>query len=272
MREPRQSSEGRRRTRTSRARAETYWTLSSGPFHSLLLLAPLVVAYEIGSILHLTDPSEGERRSIHAENLLGDFFQLFGLAGLFLPGIALLTVLAVWHLLSGARSRVNFPVITGMAAEAAAWTIPLVVLSALHHSAVTAAASMAALAGADAGLGELSWQARLTISIGAGLYEEMLFRLVGITFLHFLLADLLRLNGRLATGLAVGGAALAFALYHQSVLTPTGLDVAQLVFYTVAGAYLGAIFVFRGFGIAVATHTFYDILVLVLLPTVERAG
>jgi hypothetical protein len=259
----------RPRARVGRARAENYWTISSGPLHSLVLLAPLVVAYEIGSILHLTDPSEGERRSIHAENLLGDFFQLFGLAGLFLPGIALLTVLLVWHILSGARFRVNFSVVIGMAAESAAWTIPLVVLSAVHHSAVTAAVALAA---GDGGLGELSWQARLTISIGAGLYEEMLFRLVGITFLHFLLADLLRVNTKAATALAVAGSALGFALYHQAVLTPAGLDAGKLVFFTAAGAYLGAIFVFRGFGVAVATHILYDILVLVLLPTVERAA
>lgn len=269
MPEPRQSSAMRPRARIGRARAENYWTLSAGPLHSLVLLTPLVVAYEIGSVLHLTDTSAGERRSIHAENLLGDFFHLFGLAGLFLPGIALLTVLLVWHILSGARWRVNLSVVTGMAAESAAWTIPLVVLSAVHHSAVTAAVAMA---GADAALGELSWQARLTISIGAGLYEEMLFRLVGITFLHFLMADLLRVNARVATGLAVFAAALAFALYHQAVLTPTGLDLGKLIFYTAAGAYLGTIFVFRGFGVAVATHTFYDILVLVLLPTVEQAA
>ncbi len=249
----------------------SYWSRSASPLHALVFLLPLICLYELGSWIYLRNPAENTLREIEAKKLLGSFFELFGVAGLFLPGIALVTVLIVWHTLSREPWRVRWPTLGGMIAESAAWTIPLVVLGAVHTSATQVAADVAMVQaeGGSAGLAALPWQSRLTIAIGAGLYEEMLFRLVGIALLHTLLSDLLGARASVANACSITGAAIAFAVYHDSVLTVSGIRWSNLFFFAAAGIYLGTIYVLRGFGIAAATHTLYDVLVLVLLPNFE---
>lgn len=272
-----------RRTASSRARAATsrsprpsprarpsrdgYWGISARPLHILAFLLPLVVLYEFGSAVYLITDTAGTHRTIQAQRLLGQFFELFGVVGLFLPGIALLTVLVVWHVLLGDRWKLDLRVIGGMAVEAAGWTLPLLVLAAVHSRATSPGAPAAVLAvGSGGDLLGMPWQARLTISIGAGLYEEMLFRLLLIAFLHLVLADLALIRKNLAYPLCVVGSALAFAMYHDVTLAGgAGTDWAKFLFFLASGIYLGTVYVLRGFGIVVGTHAMYDALVLVLL-------
>lgn len=266
----------RTRRRPAAPRAETpdldretnYWTLSARPLHILAFLLPLVLLYELGSAVYLVGDAAGTHRTIQAQRLLGQFFELFGVVGLFLPGIALITVLLVWHVLLGDRWRIEVPVVGGMAVESAGWTLPLLVLAAVHSRATHGHA--VAAAALDGGLADMPWQARLTVSVGAGLYEEMLFRLLLIAFLHLILADLAMIRKNLAFALCIVGSALAFALYHDISLPATaggtgGTDWPKFLFFLVSGIYLGTVYVLRGFGIVVGAHAIYDILVLVLL-------
>lgn len=234
------------------------------PLHILTFLLPLIVAYEVGSILYLVNPAEGVVRSVAAAKLFADFFKMFDLAGAFLPGLALAAVLLVWHVMARDRWEIHVKVLGGMFVESCMWALPLVVLAAASSHA---RASLAALAQAVAGVGieadpqaslrSLNVGARLTIAVGAGLYEEMLFRLVGIAILHFLLVDVIGVGAKWGMWGAIGLAALAFALYHPHVLN-------VFVFTLLSGLYLGSVYSMRGFGIVVGAHTVYDILVLVI--------
>lgn len=262
-------SKARRRTsdRPSGPRAggggdalETYWLLSQRPLHVLVFLLPLVLAYEIGSAVFLTDPSTRTQIGVAANRLLTDFFHVFGLAAAFLPGVALLVVLLVWHVLVRDRWRVDPKTLGGMLIESLAWTLPLLVLAA----ASSHAQATLAMAGAD--LHSLPVGARMTIAVGAGLYEEMLFRLVGLALLHFILVDLIGLKERMGSVVAVVVAALAFAVYHQPSLPA---QWPMLVFMTLAGIYFGTVYMMRGFGIVVATHAIYDVVVLVVFPNMR---
>jgi membrane protease YdiL (CAAX protease family) len=88
---------------------------------------------------------------------------------------------------------------------------------------------------------------------------------VGVTLLHFVFADLLRLRRSYAAAIAVVGAAVAFALYHHFRLASGHIDWPTVLFRTAAGVYFGMLYLMRGFGVVAATHAFYDVLVLVLL-------
>ncbi len=254
------------------------------PLHVAVFLTPLIALYELGSAFSLPASQRGQQ-TIKAHRLFEDFFHTFGVAGLYVPAAALLTVLIVWHVLIGDRWRIRLRVLGMMFAESVAWTLPLLVLSALHSRATHSTSPFFQHAAADLPCGftalpaliartagdwlSLPQQARITIAIGAGLYEEMLFRLVGVALIHFILADLLRMRDGWASVIAVVGAAVGFALYHQFRFA-TGDDAGAinwpwLIFLTLAGLYFGMLYILRGFGIVVATHAFYDILVLVLL-------
>lgn len=249
-----------------------YW--STRPLHVLVFLLPLILVYEIGSALYLSHNGQAIK-TIRAERILSSFFELFGAGGLYLPGIVLIVVLLMWHILSRDKWRVHWQALLGMLVEAVVWAIPLLVLGqimqrAFHGDpAVFAAAGQAAAPGAAGqalGLSALSTPARATISLGAGIYEELLFRLVAIALFHTIAADLLRIRDGAAKVIAVFAAAIAFALYHDIMLPGGGLDPARLATYTLAGLYFGTVYILRGFGIVVAVHAVYDLAVLVLLP------
>ena len=96
--------------------------------------------------------------------------------------------------------------------------------------------------------------------LGAGVYEEALFRLVLVPVLFGLLR-LLQTPQVLASALAVTGSALLFSLAHHAGTPGEAFTWFAFVFRWMAGVFFAWVFVIRGFGIAVGTHTAYDILV-----------
>lgn len=237
-----------------------------GPWHILLFLAPLVVFYEVGSALYLVDPASGIEETIRARKLMAGFFEQFGAVGLFLPGVAMVTVLLLWHMMLKESWRVRPVVLGGMLAEAVLWTLPLFVMSMILQQMLAEPAPAAVLQGSD-GLRDLAWQARLTIAIGAGLYEELLFRMIAIAAIHMLLVDIAKTSESAGRLIAVVGSALAFAIYHDLAGPDGAVSIGRALFFFLAGLYFGGLYIVRGFGIVVAVHAFYDTLVLVLLPS-----
>jgi membrane protease YdiL (CAAX protease family) len=234
------------------------------PLHVLAFLLPLVVAYEAGSIRYLTDPRSGVAETIRARAILAGFFQAFGAVGLFLPGAALVTVLAIQHVMRRDPPSVRPTVLAGMMIESAAWTAPLFVFALLVQHFRGAAGVSAALAGPD-GLAALPAASRLVLAIGAGLYEELLFRMIGIAALHALFVDVCRAREGTGRILAVAFSALAFAVYHDLSAPGAWVDWPRAFFYFCSGAYFGALYLWRGFGVTVGVHALYDVLVLVIL-------
>jgi len=247
------------------------------PLHVLVFLSPLVALYELGSAMYLAGDAPGTAETIRARRVLSDVFDWFGVSGLHLPAVLVVVVLLVWHVLTGAKWRLRAGVLGLMAIEAVAWTLPLLVLGQVLYRVLGVggaggAAAPAAVGAAAGGVAEATWQARATIALGAGVYEEMLFRLVGIALVHFIVVDLIRAKeavGRLA---AIGFTSVAFALYHNVSGQSGGLDLPLFAYYLFAGAYFGVVYMARGFGIVVAVHALYDLAVLVLLPHAETAS
>ncbi len=245
---------------------ESYGKLSIRPLHILVFLAPLMVLYEIGLVVYLSSSDGTFRETIRAHETLSRFFEQFGQSSLYLPGIALAVVLIVWHIASRDRWKVRWGVAAGMGFESALWMVPLLVFGLVMSMDLNGHPKPAMMpAGLAAGFSGESWQARATLSVGAGLYEELLFRLLLVTGLHALFFDLLKLKETPACILAVVGSAVAFTIYHD-VSYFGGTPFHTVLFYTVAGGYFGVVFLLRGFGIVVGTHAAYDIMVLVVMP------
>jgi membrane protease YdiL (CAAX protease family) len=114
---------------------------------------------------------------------------------------------------------------------------------------------------------------QVMIAFGASLYEEMLFRLVLITMIHFLVSDVLGFSETkgFVAGLIVSS--LVFAWHHDQIFMLDGsIDFRLGFFYFLAGMYFGLLFLMRGLGIAVGVHLFYDLLVLVIIPSFEQGS
>ncbi|MDP6692928.1 MAG: CPBP family intramembrane metalloprotease [Phycisphaerales bacterium] len=240
---------------TSRSR-HRYTDLSRQPSYILAFLTPLIVYYEIS--LFVAD----KNIQIKAHDALVRFFELFDMPptkGLFLGGVAIITILAIQHIMSRERWSIEPKVVAGMAIESVLLTFPLLAFGTML-AGVIAAASPTVLS--DLGLSE-----RIAVSIGAGLYEEFLFRMLLIAGVHTIACNLFKQSNLVGLTSGVIISAITFAAYHDFPNFGT-LGATALFFYSIAGIYLGLIFVNRGFGIAAGTHAAYDIVATTLLASI----
>ncbi len=244
----------------------SYFDRTHWPLQSLIFLLPLLLIYEVGTVAY-APVGDARLPAIYAERLLGRFFELFGVTGYYLPGLLVTVVLLAMHITRGDPWRPEFKLHAGMWIESWLWALPLFVLGTLLAGQPVAAWMLSApnvLAQATAinqtGLGAFSWQAGMVFAIGAGIYEELLFRLVAIALLDMLFSDLLALPARIGSVLAVVLSSLLFAAYHFSESNP--FEWARFAFYMIAGLYFAVLYVGRGFGIVAATHALYDVMAI----------
>lgn len=129
------------------------------------------------------------------------------------------------------------------------------------------------LAAAETGSSEVkseSLLASVVTGIGAGIYEELVFRLILICVLMLLFQDVLKLSHKNSIILSVLVSAGLFSAHHHIVLVNGQLALSaafnwtEFGFRTIAGVYFAVLFAIRGFGITAGTHAFYDIIATII--------
>ncbi len=227
---------------------------------SLAFVLPLLALYEAGVLLL------GPRAIRNGADVwLRQLLDLSGFGQYFLLPALTIGLLLAWHHLTRDRWRVSAAVVYVMFAECAVLGIVLVGLGRMQAMAaqaivdpyISTEAQRAAIAlpvGASGVVG------RIIGYMGAGVYEEMLFRLM---LLPPVAACAFRLGAR--RGLRIGAAVLVTSLVFSAAhyLGPHGetFDSFSFAFRFLAGAFFAVLFVFRGFGIAAGTHALYDVFV-----------
>jgi membrane protease YdiL (CAAX protease family) len=100
--------------------------------------------------------------------------------------------------------------------------------------------------------------------VGAGVYEEVMFRLllVPLAFLFFRLFEFPR---SLAAVMAAVSTSFLFALAHHVGPQADAFHLFSFSFRAAAGLFFACVFLLRGFGITVGCHAAYDLLVGILL-------
>jgi hypothetical protein len=225
---------------------------------SLLLVAPVVAAYEAGVIwLGGTKPSD---LRTGADTWMREALAVLGLADHSLLPLLLVLVLLGWQVLSFHDWRVSPGILGGMVLESMVWAVVLVGISRLIDLGFSfLEQTRPAILALDPGERNPRL-ASLVGYLGAGVYEETLFRLVLVPILWKALR-LLQTPQVLSITLAVTGSALLFAVAHHAGSPGETFTWFAFVFRWMAGVFFAWVFVLRGFGIAVGTHTLYDILV-----------
>jgi membrane protease YdiL (CAAX protease family) len=228
------------------AATDSYWSLSRTPLTSLVFALPLVLAYE-GGVLLLGRGSPRNGADVWLRQLL----DALGFGAYFLlPTLTVLGLLA-WHHIEHDRWRFSPAVLTGMAAECVLWAATLVGLARLQDRLWPLAAAAAGWDGVFA---------RLIGFCGAGLYEEVLFRLLLLPLLIWLCE---RLGASTVTAAIIGlvASSLLFSAAHYVGPLGDAFELYSFTFRFLAGMFFAILFVVRGFGIAAGTHAVYDVLV-----------
>ncbi|MGD0078886.1 MAG: CPBP family glutamic-type intramembrane protease [Sedimentisphaerales bacterium] len=261
---------------------DSYLERTSRPVYAIVFLLPFIIFYELGTIFINTDVLSQTEIRVVAFVWLQELLRYLGFGGKFLwamPALVVIVILLAYQLVSGKRWWVSFTDIIPMTLECILLAIPLIVLSLFLHSSSVASNSSSQYVSAASRLAAVtqpapSLLADIVTGIGAGIYEELLFRLILICVLLLLFQDCFGLGKNNSIVLAVlVSAALFGAHHHLDFLTgrPNQADFfdwPKFIFRTMAGVYFAALFAIRGFGITAGTHAFYDIIATLINATV----
>ena len=251
-----------------------YLDSTRAPIYSLILTAPFLLVYHLG-ILVLPRFTERNAAGELVRRIVVDTLG----AGTSLAGVLVLAAaFAAWQWRADRSLRVRSDHVGLAFLESFAWAFILYVIPwQLYRALAERLAPATAALGATAAGGEgvLRLPRDLVLSCGAGVYEEFVFRVILVSLIALAAARIFGAD-RLRAGLiAVGLGALLFSLAHHvgehgdPVWQAGGMGFdpqfwTRFCFRTVAGVYFAALFYYRSFGVAVATHAMYNILVSVL--------
>lgn len=232
----------------------TYLSATRHPWACLVFLLPLLIVYE-GGVLAFggTDPNALRNG---ADVWLRWGLERYGLGQMWVAPLLVVAVLLV-RSAAGWASRPGemIPTVFGMALESVVFAVVLWAVARNFEPLMRETGLVTA---------NVQFQSpaagQLVTYVGAGIYEEVLFRLGLFSVACFLLRTVF-LPRAAALPLAAFGAAVTFAAAHH--FGPSGEEVvaAKFLFRVAAGLFFTALYVTRGFGIAVGAHAGYDVLV-----------
>lgn len=229
------------------------------PLPCLMFLLPLLVAYEVGVVALGGPHPEAVRNG--ADHWMRTALGGVGVHVFWLPPVALGLAFAVWSWTAWEKRPSDLlGVLCGMVLESIAFALGLWAVSrALAPLLTRAGVELTIVADAPLSASEPALRQAVTY-LGAGIYEEAIFRLV----LFSALAAVLRFID-LPRAVAVLMAALASAVLFSTAhhVGPYGQEYSNylFVFRLAAGLYFAFLFQLRGFGIVVGAHACYNVMV-----------
>ena len=228
-----------------------YWRYSRSAYYSAVAALPLLVIYEILIVL-----SQSRYWGIRnaADVWIRTFLMAFDLQAqhitFVLIGISLALIPIAKSRASGIKLKANYFAL--MLAESLAFSMVLGILL----------QSILQLGGLSSGGPGSGFIQNLALSIGAGLFEEIIFRVILLNLLFWLLLPLFK-KKLVATVVSVLLASFLFSLSHYVGSMADTWQLYSFIFRWGAGLLFTVLYFVRGFAITAYTHALYDIWVLV---------
>ncbi len=232
---------------------KNYFKHTASALFGVVVIIPLAIYYEI-SMFFINRGMNAEIRNA-ADVMFKRLFESIGFDGPLAGIVMFASLFIVSALLQGAHRekkgiKIHWHYYPVMVAESALYAMILFAVMALSMNLMTAPAL--ALSPVDIGY-----------CLGAGVYEELLFRALLLQGLMFIVK---RIPGRafLLKGGVLLLSALLFAGAHY--IGAAGDTFVWITFLSrvLGGIVLGAIYMLRGLGPAVYTHAIYDIYTILL--------
>ena len=219
---------------------------------SLVFVLPLLALYEMGILIFRS------RIENHAGLIVKRMVAWFGVdAPLFVTG-AITVAFAVALLVKERRFGGSFGMYGVMFLEAGLYGALLGPIVATLSSRLLALDALALHASgvADGAL-------RVVLSVGAGVWEELVFRMFFLGGTIWLFVVVFRGNRVIFTAMALRLSSVSFTLLHHVGAMAEPIEPGRVLFRTLAGLALGAIYLWRGLGICVYSHALYNVGLLI---------
>lgn len=228
---------------------DSYGQQTKHPLYCLVFILPMLVAFQIASGYY--------KFALLGEMELKRILEFFGASAPYLPPLLIMGVLLGHHVVRDDRWEIRPRFLLGMLAESVVYVAPLLLLGYMINRLLPAAA-----VGPATQPDVQDKMFNLLLGVGAAIYEEFIFRLAFIQLVLLILVKVFELKRTWVAIGAVVASAVLFSLFHLTQHSAESFNWNSFVFRTLAGIYLGAVYLARGFGITVGTHTIYNILVI----------
>lgn len=237
---------------------DSYWSEARQPLVCLVFLAPLLVIYEWGVLSMGGNQPELIRNG--ADYWMRSWLSQLGFTQTFLLPALIVCTLLLWHIFCKHPWKISGETLVGMFAESLLFAFCLIVLGQLQDLAFQQLPNQTLM------FIERESASRVVSFVGAGVYEEVMFRLLLLPLCYLFFRGML-FQVRWSAVLAIISTSLIFSSAHYIGASGDQFSLFSFTFRTMAGLFFAGLFFLRGFGITVGAHATYDIIVGVMLET-----
>lgn len=231
----------------------SYFSDTKRVLYSYLACLPLLLLYELLIWISSPDPTRTVRISVDVW-----FRQILQLTGLhstsLILGISAVLGGILLYVKRGELKRIRMGYFGIMLAEAVLYSILITIIIHTFLEAILMAFNPSEIE-------SLNLLQLYALSLGAGLYEELFFRIILVSLLIILFKFFTK-SQPAATVLSIIVAALIFSAVHYIGFYGDVFTMQSFLFRFLFGLALNLIYVKRGFGIAAWTHAIYDLIVV----------
>ena len=234
----------------------SYLLKSRTSFYSFLFTLPLFFLYEVNILFLSWDDILVVRNGADflMRNIL-ESFDIYGLYGLGLVFFLGLLVTYIFFIKEDQQQEVNVNFLFIMLAESMLWSVVLYFL--LFKFMVLLMNPV----------GKTILQ-QVTLAVGAGIYEEFLFRVLLIAGLSGILGFVFMWDKTFKNIIAVVLSGGIFSAFHFMGEYGDFFSMELFLIRFFAGLILGVLYMYRGFGITAYTHSIYDLIVLIRMTLI----
>ena len=217
---------------------------------SIVSILPLILLYHVGIV----------QRNYQVRNMAEVWLAgPLGLAGLHVAQVVNVAVIIALIVVLWRSDHTGIPsllLVPVMVAEAGLYALVL------HRGSVVLAQAVYDGARQVFFAVNLKSPAELFLALGAGVYEELVFRLLMVGGGSLLLQKVCRWSPALSVGVCLAASSLLFSAVHHMGPLGEPFDGYVFTFRAICGLLLAVVYLTRGFGVAVWTHSLYNALVI----------
>ena len=232
-----------------------YWNNTKSPLYSFFFTVPLFFIYEVGILLSSSTALISMRNG--ADALMRQILSAFGFNGFYWMGVIFFIGFLITYLFQKQYwndIEIESRYLILMMIESCFWSIGLYLFMSNVYILLMNPS------------GNFIIQ-QVTLAVGAGIYEEFLFRVLLIAGIGGILGFIFQWNSTLRNLIAMIIAAGIFSAFHfiGEFGDYFSFNIFMVRFF--AGIVLGLLYFFRGFGIVAWAHSIYDLIILTRIST-----
>ncbi len=233
----------------------SYWRSTRSPLYSFLFTIPLFLIYEIGIFLTSSDDMFVLRNG--ADALMRQILATFGITGLYWVGVIFFIGFIITFILQRKyweETEIHSDYFLLMMVESVMWSVLIYFLMTnVYLLLMNPTGSMLVQ--------------QVTLAVGAGIYEEFLFRVLLIAGISVILGFIFQWSDKSRNWAAMVIAAGIFSSFHFIGEYGDFFSFNIFMIRFLAGIALGTLYFLRGFGITAWSHAVYDLIVLTRMTT-----